>query len=216
VRFRLDPREADAPAEAPPARAPVPAPQSAPAPAPAARPASRWSRRRVVLAAAIGLLVVAGGSGAYFYATDSGPFAYPHEYLVEGSAVPAGLRLPGVPADVRDQWGITSNPGQIPDDRLGDLPNAGTQPDEAWVEVLQAGDRADAVTIVAAKYADADHASTAVSTARLQCLSGGSAILQDGKVVVLVLVGDSQAMPYYNKLVRTILGQVHGLTEVCG
>jgi hypothetical protein len=214
VRFRLDPKDADAPVP-PPLRAAVPAqtaaaPVAAPAPTP-----SRWTKKRLLVVAAIALLLLGGGATAVLYATDSGPFAYPHAYLLEGSSVPRGLSLPDVPQDVRDEWGITTNPGQVPDDKLGQFEGT-TRPTDAWIEVLQAGGRSDAVSVAALRFSDEDHANTFISQVSLRCAAGGFAILQDGRVVDLVIVGDSQAMPYYNAIVSALHAQASGLHGLCG
>jgi len=215
VRFRLDPKEADAPVHLPPRAPPPPQAPAAPPPPPRAAAPARWTKRRLLVAAAVALVLLAGGAGAVLYATNTGPFAYPHEYLVEGSAIPRGLKLPDVPQDIQDQWGITSNPGQVPQEHLDDVGTEETRPAEAWLEVLSAGGRSDAITVIAAKFADAQHADNFVSTARVQCLAGGSAILRDGDVVDVIVV-NSQALQYYQAIVSTILGQVHGISKVCG
>jgi hypothetical protein len=216
VRFRLDPKEADVPVELPPRAPSAPAAPPPAAPRAPSAPASAASKRKLIVVALIGLLLVGGGAGAVLYATDTGPFAYPHAYLVEGSSVPSGMQLPSVPQDAQDQWGVTSNPGEVPKEHLAEIGDSSIRPTQAWVEVLSARGTPNALSVIAAKFPDADRASSFVATARVRCLAGGAAVLQDGDVVVLVIVGDSAAMPYYTKVKQTILGQVSGIRTVCG
>jgi hypothetical protein len=219
VRFRLDPKEADAPVEVPPPRGAAPAPRAPPPAAPGAPPAaapSKWTRQRLLVVAVIALLLLGGGAGAVMYATNTGPFAYPHAYLVEGSSVPSGLRLTDLPPDVASQYNIESNPGEIPKEHLDDFGDASTRPSAAWIEVLGTRTRPDAITVLALQFPDAQHANTFRQTAQLRCAVGGAALLQDGDVVVLVIVGDSSALSYYQSVVSKILVQVSGVKRVCG
>lgn len=214
MRFRLDPKDADAPV-APPAQvrpAGPTAPQAA-TPATAAAP-TRWPKKRLLVVALIGLVLLGGGAGAILYATDSGPFRYPHAYLVEGDHVPSGLKLAPVPDNAENDFGIKSNPGEVPKDRISEMGDASMRPQTAWIEVLGTTGTPSAITILALQFEDEDHADSFASAARFQCQAGAHAVLQDGDVVVLI--SSNGASTYYSRIVNTIMGQVSGLHKVCG
>jgi hypothetical protein len=219
VRFRLDPKEADEPVEVAPPRAPVPGrPAPPPHPSPTIAPVdANRSKKRLIVVAILGILLLSGGATAVLYATDSGPFKYPHANLVEGSAVPSGLRLASIPAEIRDEYGIETNPGPVNDDNLDQLSSAtGQRPDKAWVEVLGTRTRQDAITVFALDFKDTDAASAFRQTAQFKCSTGGFAVLQDGDVVVMVVVGDSSALTYFSQVVSKIVSQVSELKLYCG
>jgi len=221
MRFRLDPNAPEAPPPPPPRAAPPPPPRAAPVASPAAAPDAARTKRLLILAG-LGLVVLAAGATAVLYATDTGPFAYPHAYMVEGKAVPSGASLPPAPQAMRDQFGVDSNPGRVPDDQLDSLAGgqAGSgrvpRPNEAWVESLRAGGADDAVVVIASKFASDKDAGDFVSAVGIGCARGGFTLLRDGDVVVLVIVGDAGGQAYGPRVASTILGQVSGIKRVCG
>lgn len=217
VRFRLDPKDATAPVTPPPSRVQAPPATAASPPAHALAGAPRrWTRKHLFVAAVVVLVVLSGGATAVLYAAHAGPFAYPHAYLVEGSSVPSGLSLPAVPADAREEYGITENPGQVPRDNFENVDGSGgPTPEDVWMEVFAARGQSGALTVLAIQYANEDDAKSVAGVTSFRCMAGGFAVLRDGDVVVMVIVGNSAGQSYFSKVVTTIMSQTSGIKRVC-
>lgn len=211
MRFRLDPLAPPVEAPAPPPAAPAtPAPPPPKAPAAAKAPG-----KRLPLAAVIGVvvLVLVTGTGATLYAMDVGPFAYPDRYLLEKEEVPPSLRLTSLPVEVREELGVTENPGKVRDDKLDGFRQGAIEPEEGWIETVTPRGQYVPVLIMALRFADADAASDWAADSAAEGCQGGT-ILKDGKVIVAV-GGQGRGTETYVAEVVKALRAKSDLSKVC-
>lgn len=234
MRFRIDPRDAD---RAPPPVAPAPpapkpsawstAPPSPPSPPPApATPtspagahaaAAAWVRDRRALLVALAVLALVGGTVTVtaMYVTDTGPFAYPEQYLLRGDEMPSGMQMAPLEPELQGGLGIHENPGEADASSLHDE-MGGPRPSAVWAQGLSARNQPDArVAIVAIKYASEDAAQEASGRIQAVCFMGGGTVLRDGNVFVAVLA-DGQGESWRARVVAALVDQNDDLMQICG
>lgn len=238
MRFRLDPRGAEArppppaylpsaakaegppanaPAEAPPPMAPAPGATHAAAVVPAQVAAAIQAvraRRTLAIGIAIALLLTSGVAVGAMYALDAGPFAYPNKYILQDDEIPRGLRNAPLDAEAREELGLTSNPGEVDPSTIVD-DTGGPRPERAWVQGLTNGASEPIVVIVALDYGNRDDADDAASRLQAGCMfRDGFTLLRDGDVLVLVMP-ENGGDGYVASVVAALKRQNADLSTVC-
>lgn len=219
MRFRLDPTAPDVerPPVAPPPPPGVPRapPPTAAPPAPASPPALPARNRRLL---AIGALVVVAlvGLGAAAFAI-TGALAYPDKYLLEEDEIPAGLAEGRLTAEEREEYGVTSNPGEISSDELDQFSDReGDPPEKGWVQVLgDSGGGTQRLVVLALQYENEDSAKSAATQLRALCSFAGGAVLRDGDVVV-ALAPEGSGMRASVPVVAKLIEEKSGAAAICG
>ncbi len=163
---------------------------------------------------------------------------YPDKFLLKGAAIPKGLSLADVPAELR-QVGVTSNPAKVPAAALSEMNDeAGTSAHparEAWVEALVEADgytrwsRAPeqddenpdlASAIVALRWSSAANLDAALRTAfdgsDGPCNAGGDFYLvdvfQSGDVLVII---SSDLLDIHDDVKAALAKKNPGWLDVC-
>ncbi|HEX2022840.1 MAG TPA: hypothetical protein VHH36_08995, partial [Candidatus Thermoplasmatota archaeon] len=161
-----------------------------------------------VAAAVVAGVLLLGGVVAVgaMYALDVGPFAFPERYLLEEDEYPSGMRKASLDAWDAEDFGVTSNPGQVADAKLDELPLQ-PPPDEAWMQGLETTRGGQVVAVAAAQFASEDDAKGAITRLRAGCSFGiadGIVGMRDGDVVVVVMGKGAEAETYVAQVAKAI------------
>lgn len=178
-----------------------------------ARLVATTPRERALLAAGAVAVVIMLIAAGFWYGT-SETARYPDRYLLEEQEMPPGWRPVALPAEARNELGITENPGKLSRSGLENLESdTGIIAEEGWAQTLGRTGLFDAVIVFALRFNNDGDADDWVREARNQCRDGGR-LLQDRSVVLLVLSAgrnDADAQRVANE----ILGKAPRLSEAC-